>query len=135
MKSPLAIAVEPLLWNRLPLVMPVILKCVTSVLSVALRLSTRPLVVWVAGIVLALVTDGVSATPVTVTARFSVRVLVPPPPVSTTVQVMLPVPLASATVLYLRPANSAAVTVLPAATAVLPSLLNRVTNAGMAVTV
>ena len=77
---------------------------------------------------------GASLTAVTVTARFSVKVLVPPPS-STTVQVMLPVPLAFATVLYWRPASSEAVTVLPVVTAVVPSLLNRVTKAGMAVTV
>ena len=65
MKSPLTIAVEPLFRNRLPLVMPVILKWVTSVLSAAFRVSTNPLVVWVAGTVLAPVTAGVSATAAT----------------------------------------------------------------------
>ena len=62
MNSSFAIAVEPLFRNRLPLVIPVTLKWVTSVLSAALRVSTKPEVVWVAGTVLALVTDGVSAT-------------------------------------------------------------------------
>ncbi len=40
---------------------PVILKCVTSVPSAALREITRPLVVCVSSLVVALVTDGVSA--------------------------------------------------------------------------
>ena len=42
-------------------VMHVILKCVTSVLSAALREITRPLVVCVSSFVVALVTLGVSA--------------------------------------------------------------------------
>src|SRR6266576_4748992 len=65
MKSPLLIGVVPLLWNRVPLVMPVILKFVTSAPSPALRVMTRPEVVCVSSFVVAFVTDGVSATGVT----------------------------------------------------------------------
>ena len=45
--------VVPSFWNRVPLVMLVILKCVTSVLSAALRLMTRPVVVCVSSLVVA----------------------------------------------------------------------------------
>ena len=75
MKFPLVIDVMPSFWNRVPFVMPVILKCVTSAPSAALRLMTRPLVVWTSSLVVALVTDGVSATGLTVI----VAVASPPP--------------------------------------------------------
>ena len=78
MKSPLAMAVVPLFWNKLPLVMPVTLKCVTSVLSAALRESTRPDVVCVAGVVLALVTAGVSAIGLIVMVELAVEPPRPP---------------------------------------------------------
>src|SRR5258707_15532253 len=45
MKSPLLICVVPLFLNSVPLLMPVILKLLTSVPSAALRLMTRPDVV------------------------------------------------------------------------------------------
>src|SRR6267143_3109930 len=80
MKSPLLIGVVPLFWNSVPLVMPVILKCVTSAPSAALRLITRPEVVCVSSLVVALVTDGVSATALTVKVAWLV---LPHSPVST----------------------------------------------------
>ena len=59
--------------------MRVILKCVTSALSAALREITSPELVWVSSVVLvALVTDGVSATALTVIVAFTV--LPPKPP-------------------------------------------------------
>src|SRR4029078_6639843 len=61
MKSPLLMAVVPLLRNNDPPVMPVILMCVTSAPSAGLRDTTKPEVVWVFALVTALVTDGVSA--------------------------------------------------------------------------
>src|SRR2546426_807118 len=75
MKSPLLICVVPLFWNKVPLAIPVILKCVTSAPSAALRLMTRPDPVCVSSLVVALVTDGVSATALTVI----VAVARPPP--------------------------------------------------------
>src|ERR1700687_1520102 len=65
MKLPLAIGVVPLFWNRVPLGMLVILKLVTSGPSTTLRLITRPDVVCVFSLVVAGVTEGVSATGVT----------------------------------------------------------------------
>ena len=50
---------RPSFWNSVPLVMAVILKCVTSAPSAALREMTRPLLVCVSSFVVALVTDGV----------------------------------------------------------------------------
>src|ERR1700674_841454 len=61
-KLPSAMTVVPSFWKRAPLVMLVILKCVTSVPSAALRLMTSPEVVWVSSSVTASVTDGVLAT-------------------------------------------------------------------------
>src|SRR5229473_750961 len=61
MKSPLLIGVTTLFWNRVPLVIPVILKCVTSAPSTALRVMTRPDVDCVSSLVVVFVTDGVSA--------------------------------------------------------------------------
>ena len=72
---PLVIAVVPSFWNSVPFVIAVILKCVTSAPSAALRLMTRPEVVWVSSFVVAFVTDGVSATALTV----MVAVITPPP--------------------------------------------------------
>ena len=60
-KLPLIIGVVPSFWNSVPLVMLVILKCVTSVPSAALRLMTRPVVDCTSSSVVALVTLGVSA--------------------------------------------------------------------------
>ena len=65
-KLPLIIGVVPSFWNSVPLVMLVILKCVTSVLSAALRLMTRPVVDCTSSLVVALVTLGVSAIALTV---------------------------------------------------------------------
>ena len=53
-------------WNRLPLVIPVILKCVTSTPSAGLREMTSPLVDCVSSFVVVPVIDGVSATGTTV---------------------------------------------------------------------
>ena len=65
----------------MPLLIPVILKCVTSAPSAALREITRPLVVCVSSLVVALVTDGVSATGLITRLAVSVAVekaVVPP---------------------------------------------------------
>src|SRR5712664_200087 len=62
MNWPFVIGVVPSFLNSEPLVMLVILKCVTSVLSTAFRLMTNPEVVWVSSLVVAFVTDGVSPT-------------------------------------------------------------------------
>ena len=66
MKPPLLICVVPSFWNSVPLVMFVILKCVTSVPSAAFRETTSPEVDCVSSLVVAFVTDGVSATGLTV---------------------------------------------------------------------
>src|SRR5947208_948822 len=79
MNWPLAIGVTPSFWNSVPLVMAVILKCVTSGPSTGLRLITRPLVVCVSSGVVASVTLGVSATGVTVIVA---RAAGPPTPAS-----------------------------------------------------
>src|SRR5882762_4655502 len=79
MKSPLLIGVTPLFWNRVPLVMPVILKWVTSAPSAALRLMTRPEVLCVSSLVVVGVTDGVSATVLTVIVAVAKPVLRPAP--------------------------------------------------------
>ena len=79
MNVPLVICVVPSFWYSVPLVMPVILKCVTSAPSAALREITSPLVVCVSSLVVALVTDGVSATGLTVIVAFAV---LPPRPAS-----------------------------------------------------
>src|SRR5262249_59096712 len=75
MKSPLAIGVVPSFWNSVPLATFVILKCVTSDPSAALREITSPDVVCTCASVVAGVTDGVSPTGVTV----MVAVTTPPP--------------------------------------------------------
>jgi hypothetical protein len=62
MKSPLWIGVTPSFLNNEPPVIAVILKWVTSAPSAGLREITRPEVVCVFALVVALVTDGVSAT-------------------------------------------------------------------------
>ena len=125
MKAPSAIAVVPSFWNRLPLVMPVILKWVTSVLSAALRVSTKPEVVWVAGIVLALVTDGVSATGVIVMTAFTVLPASPPfTPLDDACAVKAPVALELAVGVNFSPAlPSAKVMKSPLTTALVPSVL------------
>src|SRR5437879_13817687 len=79
MKSPLLIGVVPLFWNSVPLVMPVILKFVTSAPSAAFRVMTRPEVVCVSSFVVALVTDGVSATALTVMVAVAKPLLRPAP--------------------------------------------------------
>src|SRR5438105_11030347 len=66
MKSPLLIGVVPSLWNNVPLLIAVIWKFVTSAPSAVLRPITRPAVVCVSSLVVALVTEGVSATALTV---------------------------------------------------------------------
>src|SRR5438874_1096761 len=66
MKSPLLIKVKPSCLNSAPLVMLVILKLVTSGPSIGLRVITRPEVLCVSSLVVAFVTDGVSATGATV---------------------------------------------------------------------
>ena len=67
MKLPALIAVVPSFWKSVPLVMFVILKCVTSAPSAALREITSPVADCVFCVVAELVTDGVSATGFTVT--------------------------------------------------------------------
>src|SRR5882762_5629695 len=62
MKSPLLMTVVPLFLNSVPPVIPVILKWVTSAPSAGLREITSPEVVCVFALVVAFVTDGVSAT-------------------------------------------------------------------------
>src|SRR5216683_2843736 len=62
MKSPLLMTVVPLFLNNVPPVIPVILKWVTSAPSAGLREITSPEVVCVFALVVALVTEGVSAT-------------------------------------------------------------------------
>jgi hypothetical protein len=78
MKSPLLMTVVPSFLYSVPLLMPVILKWVTSAPSTALRLNTSPLLVCTPGEVLALLTLGVSATGVTV--MVAVAVAPPRPP-------------------------------------------------------
>src|SRR5260370_1096914 len=73
MKSPLLIGVTPLFWNRLPLVIPVILKCVTSAPSTALRVMTSPEVVCVSSLVVEFVTEGVSGIGVMVIVAVAAR--------------------------------------------------------------
>src|SRR5204862_5255497 len=79
MKSLLAIAVVPSFLKRVPLVMLVILKWVTSAPSAPFRLMTKPDVVWVSSLVVAFVTDGVSAIAVTVIVAVADPLLKPPP--------------------------------------------------------
>ena len=81
MKSPLLIAVVPSFWNSVPLVMPVILKNATAELSAALRETTSPDALWVSSLVVALVTDGVSARSLTVMLMRSLSIFGPPAPV------------------------------------------------------
>ena len=81
MKSPSLTMVAPSNRYRVPLVMPVILKWVTSAPSTALRLITRPPLDIVSSSVVALVTLGVSATGASVSVDRSTSVLAPPVPV------------------------------------------------------
>src|SRR5260221_546759 len=92
MKSLFAIGVVPSVWNSVPFVIPVILKWVTSVPSAAFRPITRPLVVCVSSLVVALVTDGVSATGVTVSRNVSLMLTGVPPIVLVAVTVIVVVP-------------------------------------------
>src|SRR6202521_6038172 len=78
-KGSLVITAVPSFLNRVPPVMLLILKCVTSVPSAAFRLITSPEVVWVSSLVVALVTDGVSATGLTVIVAVADPLLKPPP--------------------------------------------------------
>src|SRR5438132_1081665 len=81
MKPLLPIWVVPSCLKSVPLVIAVILNCVTSVLSAAFREITRPDVVCVSSVVVALVTDGVSAIGVT-EMDTDVPLLSPPPALS-----------------------------------------------------
>ena len=72
MKSPFAIWVVPSFLNNVPFEIPVILKCVTSTPSTAFLVITRPLADCVSSFVDAPVTDGVSATALTVVERVAV---------------------------------------------------------------
>ena len=74
MKLPLVMGVVPSLRKSEPFAIAVILKWVTSGPSTALREITSPDVVCVLGLVLALVTPGVSATGVTVIVNVRVNV-------------------------------------------------------------
>jgi hypothetical protein len=80
MKSPLLMAVVPSFLYSVPPLMPVILKWLTSAPSAALRLSTRPLLDCVSSTVVALVTEGVSATGVTFSVVVVLSVFAPPLP-------------------------------------------------------
>ena len=84
--------VVPLLLKSVPPVMPVILKCVTSAPSTALRERTRPDVDCVSSGVVAVVAVGVSAIGFTVSTNVSLIVCVVPATVSVTVNVMVVVP-------------------------------------------
>src|SRR5439155_1332153 len=88
----------------MPLVIPVISKCVTSAPSTALRLMTRPDVVCVSSLVVALVTDGVSATGVTLKLTVAVLLFGSGEPLVVPLSVMvywkLAAPLKFAAVLY-----------------------------------
>src|SRR5437588_3562889 len=79
MKSLLLIWVVPSVLNNVPPVMFVILKLVTSAPSAALRLITNPDVLCVLTIVVAFVTDGVSATGLTVMVAVADPGLTPVP--------------------------------------------------------
>ena len=81
MKSPLTMGVVPSLWNRVPPVMLVILKKVTSAPSAPFGLITSPAADWVSSSVTVAVTVGVSATGLTVRAMVSVSCIAPPRPV------------------------------------------------------
>ncbi len=74
MKAPSAIGVTPSFWNSVPLAMPVIRKWVTSAPSAGFLDNTSPDVVWVSSGVVALVTEGVSATGATTTSKLRVCV-------------------------------------------------------------
>ena len=82
MKSPLSIGVVPPFWYSVPLLMPVILKCVTSVPSAALREMTGPLVLLGSSLVsVALSPSGASLTAVIAVDRLAVAAaiaVVPP---------------------------------------------------------
>lgn len=82
-------AVVPSFWKSVPLLMLVILKCVTSLPSAPLRLMTSPLVVCLFSLVVALVTLGVSATGRTVSTKLSIAITPSP---SVTVRVMVAEP-------------------------------------------
>jgi len=56
MNEPFVICVVPSAWNSVPLLIPVILKCVTSTPSAAFREITRPPLDWVSSSVVAFVT-------------------------------------------------------------------------------
>jgi len=71
MKSPLLIGVVPLFLKSVPLVIELILKCVTSPLSTAFLVITKPVLVCVSSLVVAFVTEGVSATLLTVRTNVS----------------------------------------------------------------
>ncbi len=79
--DPSLICVAPSFLYSVPFVIPVTLKCVTSRPSAGLREITRPLVVCVSSLVAAPVTDGVSATALTVMPTVSVSLCAPPVPV------------------------------------------------------
>src|SRR5260370_1021481 len=69
-KSPLLIWVVPLFLNSVPLRMQSIFTCMSSALSSLLKLMTRPEADCVSSLVVAFVTDGVSATVLTVIVFF-----------------------------------------------------------------
>src|SRR5262245_2169063 len=81
-KSPLLICVDPSCLNNVPLVILVILKCVTSAPSAALRVITRPVLLGVSSLVVVPVADGVSATAVTVMTKLCGGGVSLPPAVS-----------------------------------------------------
>src|SRR5262249_41979240 len=117
--------VEPSFLYSVPLEIAVILKCVTSLPSTALRDITRPLVVWVSSLVDALVTDGVSATGLTVIVALTV--LPPRPPSAADVDactVYIQLPNDSALGVIFNPAlRSAIFLYVPLFISVVPSFL------------
>src|SRR5436190_1142849 len=79
MKSLFDIAVVPSVLKRVTWVLLLILKWVTSAPSAPFRLMTKPEVVWISSLVVASVTDGVSADRKSVVLGMSVALVRRPP--------------------------------------------------------
>ena len=109
MKSPLLIAVVPSFWNSVPWVILAILDESNSALSAALCETISPDALWVSSLVVALVTDGVSATGSTM--MVAVARLPPRPALLFVVEawtLKLPLPKKSAAGVNFRPALASA---------------------------
>ena len=74
MNVPLVISVVPSFWYSVPSLMPVILKCVTSTPSAQRLRDHQPTVDGASSLVVAVVTDGVSATGLIIRLAVSVAV-------------------------------------------------------------